>query len=56
MKRNKSVAVIISAAIAASTRIVCADTDLFSTRGDFGGSASIVANGFQGFVGSDLFF
>jgi hypothetical protein len=54
MRKNKSVAVMISAAIAASARIVYADTDLFSTRGDFGGSTSIIANGFQGFVGGNI--
>ncbi len=53
MRKNKALTVIATAAFAASAKIAVADTDLFSTRGDFGGSASIIANGVQGFVGGN---
>jgi autotransporter-associated beta strand protein len=53
MRKNKALTVIATAAFAASAKIAIADTDLFSTRQDFGGAASVVVNGFQGFVGGN---
>jgi fibronectin-binding autotransporter adhesin len=53
MRKNKALTVIATAAFAASAKLAIADTDLFSTRQDFGGAASVIVNGFQGFVGGN---
>jgi fibronectin-binding autotransporter adhesin len=53
MRKNKALTVIATAAFAASAKIAVADTDLFSSRQDFGGAASVIINGFQGFVGGN---
>ncbi|HEY1921846.1 MAG TPA: PEP-CTERM sorting domain-containing protein [Tepidisphaeraceae bacterium] len=53
MRKNKALTVIAAAAFAASAKIAVADTDLFSSRQDFGGAASVTVNGFQGFVGGN---
>ncbi len=54
MRKRKALALVAVSAIAASAKIGLADTSLFTTRGDFGGSAAVgpaIDNGYYGFVG-----
>jgi fibronectin-binding autotransporter adhesin len=54
MRKNKALTVIAAAAFAATANMALADTDLFSTLGDFAGSSFVVNSAGQGFVGSNI--
>jgi hypothetical protein len=54
MRKNKAMTLIATAAFAAGAKVACADTDLFSTLGDFGGSSDVINAAGQGYVGGDI--
>ncbi|MGD0464776.1 MAG: hypothetical protein ABSB74_20010, partial [Tepidisphaeraceae bacterium] len=56
MRKRKALALVAVSALAASAKIGLADTSLFTTQGDFGGSAAVgpaIDHGYYGFVGGN---